>query len=146
MKAKLIFYWITTGLIALETFAGGVTDLIYGGTSVVSGPLVTDIVTSLGYPVYLLTILGIWKLPGAIFLVTPRFLRVKDWAYAGIFFELSGAAFSHAVAGHKSDVVAPLVLASLAVASWALRPPNRILGGSLWPAQTGKVAVRAGGT
>jgi len=141
MKAKPIFYWITTGLITLETFAGGVTDLIHGGTNVFSGPLVADIVTSLGYPVYLLTILGIWKLPGAIFLVMPRFLRVKEWAYAGIFFELSGAAASQAVAGQKTDVIAPLVLLSLAVSSWALRPPQRILGGSLWPAHTGKVAA-----
>jgi hypothetical protein len=144
MKAKLIFYWITTGLIALETFAGGVMDLMHGRTNLFSGPLVTGIVTILGYPLYLLTILGIWKLPGAIVLVTPRFLRVKEWAYAGIFFELSGAAASQAVVGHKTDVVAPLVLLALTVASWALRPPNRILGGSLWPAPTGKVATGQG--
>src|SRR5439155_1461726 len=89
MKAKHIFYWAMTLLIALETFAGGVMDLTHGRTNVFSGPTVVDVVTSLGYPVYVLVILGIWKIPGAITLVVPGFLRLKEWAYAGIVFELS---------------------------------------------------------
>lgn len=128
MKVKMLLYWTTTTLIALETLVGGVMDLIHGRTGLFSGPLVADVVTSLGYPVYVLTILGIWKIPGAITLVVPRFLRLKEWAYAGIVFELSGAAASLAARGRWSDLVAPLVLLGLALASWALRPLSRILG------------------
>ncbi len=131
MKPKQILYWTTTSLIALETFAGGVMDLIHGRTNVFSGPTVVEIVTSLGYPVYILAILGVWKIAGAITLVVPRFLRLKEWAYAGIVFELSGAAASLVVHGQAKDIIAPLVLLGLAVASWVLRPPNRILGTTL---------------
>ena len=127
-KMKVICYWVTTALIALETLAGGVTDLMHGRTNLFSGPRVVDVVTSLGYPVYVLAILGVWKIPGAIVLVVPRFLRLKEWAYAGIVFELSGAAASQAVRGRSSDIIAPLVLLGLALSSWALRPPSRTLG------------------
>ncbi len=127
-KMKVIGYWVTTILIALETLAGGVTDLMHGRTNLFSGPRVVDVITSLGYPVYVLAILGIWKIAGAIVLVVPRFLRLKEWAYAGIVFELSGAAASQAVRGRPSDIIAPLVLLALALSSWALRPPRRTLG------------------
>jgi uncharacterized membrane protein YphA (DoxX/SURF4 family) len=82
MRIKIITYWVTTILITLETLAGGATDLAHGRTSVVSGPFVVDVITHLGYPVYLLTILGLWKLAGGIALLVPRFPRVKEWAYA----------------------------------------------------------------
>jgi hypothetical protein len=59
MKTKQILYWITTSLIALETFAGGFTDLMHGRTNIFNGPYVADVVTSLGYPVYVLMILGV---------------------------------------------------------------------------------------
>ena len=130
MKLKLIGYWITTAAIALETLAGGVTDLIHGGTELVTGQPVVQIVTHEGYPVYVLTILGVWKLLGGITLLTPRLPRLKEWAYAGIFFELTGALASGIVRGGDPGTViwSPLILAALAVASWALRPPGRILG------------------
>jgi hypothetical protein len=121
VKAKTMLYWTTTSLIALETFAGGVIDLTHGRTGV-------EVATSLGYPVYILAILGIFKIPGAITLVVPGFLRLKEWAYAGIVFELSGAVASHAACGNWRDLIAPLSLFCLAIASWALRPPSRILG------------------
>ena len=128
MKTKQILYWMTTAFIALETFVGGAIDLTHGRTGVVSGPSVVDVVTSLGYPIYVLAILGAWKIPGAIVLVMPGLLRLKEWAYAGIVFELSGAAVSHAARGHASDITVPVILVGLALASWALRPPSRILG------------------
>lgn len=131
MKAKPILYWITTTFIALETLVGGFVDLTRGRANVISGPYVADIVTGLGYPAYILAILGVCKVPGAITLMVPGFLRLKEWAYAGIAFELIGAAASQAVRGGASDVAAPVALLALALASWALRPPNRILGGRL---------------
>jgi uncharacterized membrane protein YphA (DoxX/SURF4 family) len=127
-NVKVILYWIPTTLIALETLAGGFVDLTHGRTDVFNGPRVADVLTSLGYPVYVLLIIGILKIPGAITLVVPGFLRLKEWAYAGIVFELSAAAASHALCGQMQELVAPLVLLGLALASWALRPPERVLG------------------
>jgi DoxX-like protein len=132
MKLKTTFYWISTALIALETFAGGYIDLTHGRTSVFSGPHVTDVLISLGYPVYVLTIIGVWKIPGAISLIAPGLLRLKEWAYAGIVFDLSAAVASHAFCGHKQELIAPVILLSLALASWALRPQSRILGTHLF--------------
>jgi len=128
LKATRIAYWTTTALIALETLVGGFVDLTHGRTAVVSGPFVVDVVSRLGYPAYVLWILGIWKILGAITLIVPGFLRLKEWAYAGIVFELSGAAASLAACGRTGDLAPPLVLLSLALASWALRPPSRTLG------------------
>ncbi len=129
MKAKRIIYWVTTTLIALETLAGGLVDLAHGRTNVFSGPLVVDVVTKLGYPIYVLAILGIWKLAGAIVLLVPRLPRLKEWAYAGIIFELTGAVASWLFIGDKTgQFIAPFILAVLAITSWALRPPDRTLG------------------
>jgi hypothetical protein len=128
LKAKTALYWATTSLIALEAFLGGVVDLTHGRTGVVSGPAVTQVVTSLGYPVYILAIIGIFKIPGAVTIVIPGFLRLKEWAYAGIVFELSGAFASHAACGKWGDSITPLSLLCLAIASWALRPAGRTLG------------------
>lgn len=128
MKIREIGYWIATIVIALETLAGGIVDLTHGRTAVFSGPHAAGVVSSLVYPVYILLLLGIWKIPGAIVLLVPGFLRLKEWAYAGIVFDLSGAAMSHAIQGRTSDLIAPLFLLGLGILSWALRPENRTLG------------------
>ena len=128
-KAVVIAYWAVTVLIALETLVGGVTDLIPGRALLVAGAPVADIVTSLGYPVYILRILGFWKVLGAIVLLLPGYPRLKEWAYAGIFFELSGAAASWLMYKHDvGEAVAPAMLAFLTLVSWAMRPQNRLLG------------------
>src|SRR6266516_7956187 len=128
MKARPIAYWTATAIIAGETLAGGVTDLIQGRESVVAGRPVADIVTQLGYPVYVLKILGVLKLAGAAVLFAPRLPRLKEWAYAGVMFELTGAAASHVLRGNGArDVITCLILAAFALASWALRPPTRTL-------------------
>lgn len=128
VKPRTILYWTTTWLIALETCAGGIMDLTHGRTGVVSGPLVTQVVTGLGYPTYILAILGIYKIPGAVTLVVPGVLRLKEWAYAGIVFELSGATASHAACGNWGELIAPLSFLCLAIASLSLRPPHRMIG------------------
>src|SRR5438034_11613731 len=122
MKLKIIIYWVTTVLIALETLAGGVTDLAHGRTSVVSGPFVADVITHLGYPVYLLTILGVWKLAGGVTLLVPGFPRLKEWAYAGIFLALTGAAASLVERGQiTGELITALVLSVIADVTCALR-------------------------
>ena len=129
MTTKMVAYWGVTMLIALETLVGGVTDLVHGRTILVAGPPVANVVTHLGYSLYFLRIIGTWKLLGGIVLLVPGYPRLKEWAYAGIFFELSGAAASWLAHEHNmGEAVAPLMLAVLALVSWALRPQDPLLG------------------
>src|SRR5260221_2866959 len=115
-KPKTIGYWVTTGLFAATFLASGAAELA-------AAPAVTVAMRALGYPLYFLTILGVWKVLGAAALLAPRLPRLKEWAYAGIFFDLTGAAASHAFSGDPPGKIAtPLVLLLIAVASWALRP------------------------
>src|SRR5215472_1460293 len=130
-KTKVIGYWATTIVIALELLAGGLADLVHGGTSLVAGQPVAEILEHLGYPVYLLTILGVWKLLGGITLLAPRFPRLKEWAYAGSFFVYTGAVASGVVRGLDDPgtfIWPPLIFAVLTLASWTLRPQSRTLG------------------
>jgi DoxX-like family len=129
MDARRLVYWTTTTIVALEMLAGGIADLTHGRAMLVAGTPVAVILTQLGYPTYLLTILGICKIPGAIALLVPRVPRLKEWAYAGVVFELTVAAASHVARGNPTgNAITPLVFALLALASWALRPPNRTFG------------------
>ena len=122
MKAKNIAYWITTGLVG-AAFASGVVMDLSGAPQIMEG------MKHLGYPAYFATILGTWKLLGALAVLAPRLPRLKEWAYAGIVFNLTGAAISHLASGDGvGKAAAPLFLTVLAFASWALRPPTRILG------------------
>ncbi len=103
-----------------------------GSWTPIHAPPVIATVKALGCPAYVATILGVWKLLGAVTLLAPRLPRLKEWAYAGIVFDLSGAAFSHASAGDAANkVVIPLVLLAIAFASWALRPESRKLSSAL---------------
>jgi uncharacterized membrane protein YphA (DoxX/SURF4 family) len=127
-KPIAIGYWSTTAILALELLVGGEWDLAHR-------PHVVDVIVRLGYPVYLLTILGVWKLLGAIALLAPRFPRLKEWAYAGIVFEMTGAAASHVANGDgASKLIVPVIVSVLAFVSWALRPQRRTLG-ILFPAR-----------
>jgi len=106
-------------------------DLTHGRTAVIDGPPVVDVVTSLGYPVYVLVILGVFTLLGAVVILWPGMLRLKEWAYAGIAFELSGAIASQLIRGQSSDAVAPAMLLAVTLVSWGVRPPWRVLGGRM---------------
>ncbi len=121
--AKSITYWIATGLLVAELGLGGIWDVL-------RIPLVRTVVTDLGYPTYFLVLLGTWKLLGALALIVPRFPLVKEWAYAGVFFVFSGAIVSHLTTGKDVQEVAFCsIVLILTVASWALRPPTRMLHG-----------------
>jgi hypothetical protein len=113
-----IAYWISTGLIVMETALGAEWDFA-------RIPFVRDVFAHLGYPLYLLTILGIWKVPAVLVLVIPRFGRAKEWAYFGLFLVYTGAAASHLMGGDVPGFWGPLVLALLTVMSWTLRPDSR---------------------
>jgi len=85
-----------------------------------------EILTSLGYPLYLLGILGVWKILGVIAILIPRFPLLKEWAYAGFFFAMSGAFISHIVVGQAfAEAVPSLILMTVTVLSWYFRPAER---------------------
>lgn len=124
MTGKTIGYWVTTGLVALAFGLGGLGDLA-------RGPEMVEGMAKLGYPVYFMVILGIWKVLAVPALLAPKLPRLKEWAYAGIAFDLTGAAFSHAASGDPAGkVITPLVILGIAAASWALRPASRKLAAS----------------
>ena len=127
MNTKNVGYWALTGISAAALLAGGAGDLS-------RAPAVAAGIAHLGYPLYLASILGVWKILGAAALLAPRFPRLKEWAYAGILFDLSGAALSHGISGDGlGNVATPLILLGLAMGSWALRPETRRLAAATTP-------------
>lgn len=120
-KKRSLAYWITTSLVGLNFMVAGIAYLL-------GAPPVREAVAELGYPAYLVTWLGACKLLGGATLLAPRVARLKEWAYAGITFNLVAAALSHAAVAHPAPkVLAPLLLLAVALASWHLRPPSRRL-------------------
>ena len=136
MKAKPIVYWTMTILVAFF-MSGGVAQILQYRANP------HGVVPELGYPMYFFAILGVWKVLGAITILVPGFPRLKEWAYAGIFFDLTGAAAScGAVGGYGAygfHIIAPLIIAGFLMTSWALRPPSRTIG-VLFPAENGRPA------
>lgn len=122
-KRNKIIYWIATIWLALGMTSSGIVQIIHLKEEV-------DMMAHLGYPVYFLTILGIWKLLGVIAILIPRFPLLKEWAYAGFFFAMSGAVFSHAASGDEAmEYFGPCLLIILSIVSWYLRPADRKLIG-----------------
>jgi uncharacterized membrane protein YphA (DoxX/SURF4 family) len=120
-KRNKIIYWVATIWLALGILSGGIFQLMKMEDAVKS-------FTHLGYPLYLLTILGIWKILGAIAILAPKFPLVKEWAYAGMFFVMTGAMISHIVMGDKFTEIFPSVLTMvLVIVSWYFRPADRKL-------------------
>ena len=122
MKSKSIVFWVATGIVGFSLLTGGIGDLFRFGP-------VEEGMTHLGYPPYVMTILGVWKLLAVMALLAPGYPRLKEWAYAGAFFDFSGAVVSHLAAGEPAGkMLAPLVFATLTLVSWRLRPQARMLG------------------
>ncbi|MGG6231016.1 DoxX family protein [Tenacibaculum sp. SDUM215027] len=119
MKVKNITYWVLTIFLSIGMFAGGIQQMLQiGGYN--------EIVKALGYPLYLLSILGVWKILGVIVILAPKLTLLKEWAYAGFFFAMSGAAISHVAVGQSFiEAVPSLILLIITVLSWYLRPDNR---------------------
>jgi len=121
-KAGKIIYWVATLWLALGMVSTGIVQLLKEK----SGQGGLDSITHLGYPVYFLTILGVWKMLGVIAVLIPKFPLLKEWAYAGFFFVMSGAILSHiALRDSVSEIFPALLLLILAAASWYFRPADR---------------------
>src|SRR5438045_1923594 len=125
MRNKII-YWIATLWLALGMLSTGALQLFKVRAEGALAPPGVYGITHLGYPVYFLTLLGIWKIFGVVALLAPKFPLLKEWAYAGFFFAMSGAIFSHIAVGDPMKELLPsLLLLILTVISWYFRPADR---------------------
>jgi hypothetical protein len=118
-KRNKIIYWVATIWLALGMLSTGIVQLIKMKEE-------TVMMVHLGYPLYFLTLLGIWKILGVIGLLLPKFPLLKEWTYAGFFFAMSGAIFSHLAIGDSAkDLFGPTLLLILILVSWYFRPDDR---------------------
>jgi hypothetical protein len=120
-RIRIITYWTFTVLLVFELAAGSLWNLL-------QIEWVRVQLNHLGYPLYYTYISGVWQIGGAAVIIAPGFPRLKEWAYAGSFFQFSGAVASHLLAGDGVEVwLPPLVFLMFVIVSWALRPADRRL-------------------
>jgi uncharacterized membrane protein len=119
-KTKLIIYWVATALLAIGMLQSGIFAVLRNDQWV-------KLVTDLGYPVYFLTILGTWKILGVIAILVPKFKLLKEWAYAGFFFTMTGALASHLFCHDYAikSIMGPSFQALFVVVSWYFRPEGK---------------------
>jgi uncharacterized membrane protein len=120
-KSQKIIYWISTVWLSLGMFSTGLTQLLKQKESV-------GVVVNLGYPEYFLDIIGVWKILGVIAILIPKYALLKEWTYAGFFFCMSGAIYSHFKMNSAGlDYFGPSLLIVLTIISWYYRPADRKL-------------------
>jgi hypothetical protein len=125
-KASKIIYWIATCWLSLGMTATGMVQLLKVQSEGAVAPPGVDGIKHLGYPVYFLTIIGIWKILGVVTLLVPKYPLLKEWAYAGFFFLMTGAIFTHIASGSSmSEIFPSLLLLILTMVSWYFRPADR---------------------
>lgn len=118
-KRNKIIYWIATLWLALGMVSTGMVQLLRVQEEV-------DNFTQLGYPLYLMSLIGMLKILGVVAVLVPRFVVLKEWAYAGFLFTMTGAVYSHIISGHSMDrIFPPLLLLALTLVSWYFRPASR---------------------
>jgi len=118
-KRNKIVYWISTLWLALGMVSTGIVQILHVKEE-------ADMMAHLGYPLYFLTLLAVWKFLGVITILIPKFTLLKEWAYAGFFFAMTGAIYSHIASGDAvKELFPPLLLLVLTMVSWYFRPANR---------------------
>ena len=121
-RTNKIIYWVATAWLALGMLSTAAAQLFKAK----EGQGGADMIAHLGYPVYLLTIIGIWKILGVAALLVPKNPLLKEWAYAGFFFVMTGAILSHIIIGDPAKEIFPsLLLLILSIVSWYFRPSDR---------------------
>ena len=127
-KSKNIIYWITTLWLALGLVATGIVQLMHQGEGVGG----TRMMLELGYPAYLMSLLGVLKLIAAVVLLLPGFVLPKQWAYGGVFFLVIGAIYSHLIInGISSELLPALLIGALTIVSWFFLPESRKIPSSI---------------
>jgi uncharacterized membrane protein YphA (DoxX/SURF4 family) len=118
-KRNKIIYWIATAWLSLGMLSTGIVQLLKTNDEV-------NMMTHLGYPIYFLTIIAVWKILGVVAVLIPKFPLLKEWAYAGFFIAMSGAIVSHLISGDEAkEIFGPTLLLVLTMASWYFRPADR---------------------
>jgi hypothetical protein len=119
-KKNLAIYWTATGLMSVGMLGSGLAQIAHAKQMV-------DLVVPLGYPLYILYILGVWKILGVIAILVPEFKLLKEWAYAGFFFVMTGALISHLASGDYGlkGLIGPFMQTIFIITSWYFRPANR---------------------
>lgn len=114
MTKTRLAYVATTTLLGLAILPGAIMNIL-------QPDMILEMVATLALPLHLLTLMGIWKLLGLVALAQPRFRRLNEFAYAGFFFDLSGAAYLHAAVGDFAGMAPALFILCLVVASYVAR-------------------------
>ena len=119
-KRNKIIYWIATSLVALGMFASGLQQVLHTQT-------IMDLMIPLGYPSYFFYIIGTWKILAVIAILLPGFKLLKEWAYAGLFFVMTGALLSHLFIGDfaAKSIMGPIFQTVFIISSWYFRPADR---------------------
>jgi uncharacterized membrane protein len=119
-KRNLAIYWTATGLMSVGMLGSGLAQIVHAKQMI-------DLVVPLGYPLYILYILGVWKILGVIAILVPGFKLLKEWAYAGFFFVMTGALISHLASGDHAmkGIIGPFMQTIFIILSWYFRPANR---------------------
>jgi uncharacterized membrane protein YphA (DoxX/SURF4 family) len=119
---KLVIYWVATALLAFGMLGSGIQQIMHTQAMI-------DLIRPLGYPLYFLYIIGIWKVLGVSAILVPRFKLLKEWAYAGFFFVMTGALVSHLAIGDEGlkAIIGPLMQTVFIILSWYFRPADRRL-------------------
>ena len=120
-KTNKIIYWTATTLLSVGMLGSGISQLLHVKE-------MDELITHVGYPLYFMYIIGVWKILGVIAILIPKFRLLKEWAYAGFFFLMTGALFSHLAMGDAGKAIfGPLFQTIFIILSWYFRPEDRKL-------------------
>jgi uncharacterized membrane protein len=118
-KTSKIIYWVATSLLSFGMLASGISQILHVKD-------MDELITHVGYPLYFMSIIGVWKILGVIAILIPNFKLLKEWAYAGFFFLLTGALISHLTIGDNGKaILGPLFQTVFVILSWYFRPADR---------------------
>jgi len=117
-KRNKIIYWIATIWLALGMLSTGLVQIFTPQSE-------TGFTKDMTYPIYFIMLLGVWKILGVIAILVPKFALLKEWAYAGFFFVMTGAIYSHLATNNATEIFPALLLLALTIISWSLRPADR---------------------
>ena len=120
-NTNTIIYWASTALLSFGMLGSGISQLLHVKE-------MDELITHVGYPLYFMYIIGVWKILGVIAILIPKFKLVKEWAYAGFFFLMTGALASHLFMGDSGKAIfGPLFQTIFIILSWYFRPADRKL-------------------
>jgi uncharacterized membrane protein len=120
-KTNKIIYWTSTALLSFGMLGSGISQLLHQKE-------MNELITHIGYPLYLMYIIGVWKILGVIAILIPKFKLLKEWAYAGFFFLMTGALASHLFMGDSGNAIyGPFFQTVFIILSWYFRPADRKL-------------------